>query len=180
MIPANTFLLVICSRFSFGFFIGKIFFQNFRDTMNNQKSTTANKYLINQDLIRFSSQRRKMPFDKMKRGDCFWVIGHEKIATKFQDEQHVWHTSLEEPVLSPKDQCFINIGDNYMFYQGAGTTWMDNIPQSVLDKLHNRKIYFEMEFIDITPKGCFHLAATGRQAEYDYVLAWENEHKLKN
>ncbi len=58
--------------------------------MNDKKNTTANKYLINQDLIRFSSQRRKMPFEKMKRGDCFWVIGHEKIATKFQDEQHVW------------------------------------------------------------------------------------------
>ena len=149
------------------------------DIMNSPKNGKS-KYLINQDLIRFNSPRRKMPFEKMKKGDSFWVIGHEIIATKFQEQQTVWHTSLEEPILSLKDQCFVNPGENYMFYQGAGTVWMDSIPQDILDKLHTQKIYFEMEFIDITPKGCFHLAATGRQAEYDYVLAWENEHKLKN
>jgi len=145
--------------------------------MNLQQNATKNKYLINQDLIRFSNKRRKMPFEKMKRGDCFWVIGHEKIATKFQEQQNVWHTSLEEPVLSPKEQCFVNPSDNYMFYQGAGTSWMDNIPASILNQLHDRKIYFELEFIDITPNGCFNLVATGRQGEYDYMQAWNNETK---
>jgi len=145
-------------------------------TTSDEKNAPS-KYLINQYLIRISCQRQKLPFEKMKKGDRFWVIGHEKIAGKFQEQQNVWHTSLEEPVLSVPDQCFVNPGENYMFYQGAGTTWMDSIPSAVLEKLHNRKIYFELEFIDITPKGCFYLAATGRQAEYDYVLAWKNENK---
>jgi hypothetical protein len=145
--------------------------------MNANEKNATSKYLINQDLIIFSCQQHKMPFEKMKKGDCFWVIGHEKIATKFQEQQNVWHTSLEEPILSLKAQCFVNPGENYMFYQGAGTRWMDSIPQSVLEKIHNRKIYFELEFIDITPKGCFYLAATGRQAEYDYVLAWESKNE---
>lgn len=126
-------------------------------------------YIINRDLIRLSSQRIKMPFDRMKRGDTFWVIGHEKITTKFQEQQNIWHTSLEEPTISREEKCFVN-STEYMFYQGAGTNWMDNITQHTLDKLHNRKLCFELEFIDITPKGCFHLKATGRQAEYDYML----------
>jgi hypothetical protein len=116
-----------------------------------------------------------MPFEKMKRGDQFWVIGHEKLTTKFQEQQNVWHASMEEPTFSLEDKCFVNQHDEYMFYQGAGTNWMDHIPQHILDKLHNRKLYFELEFIDITPKGCFRLKATGRQADYDYVLAWEKE-----
>ncbi len=82
---------------------------------------------------------------------------------------------MEEPTFSLEDKCFVNQHDEYMFYQCAGTNWMDHIPQHILDKLHNRKLYFELEFIDITPKDCFHLKATGRQADYDYVLAWEKE-----
>jgi hypothetical protein len=45
--------------------------------MNPQK-TANNKYLNNQDLIRFSSHWRKMLLDKIKRGDCDWVLGYEK------------------------------------------------------------------------------------------------------
>jgi hypothetical protein len=61
-----------------------------------------------------------MPFEKMKRGDCFWVIGHEKVSTKFQDQQSVWYTCFEEP--TPTEGCLINDHEEYMFYQGAATT----------------------------------------------------------
>jgi hypothetical protein len=54
----------------------------------------TNKYVINKELIWFSSQRIKMPFEKMKRGDNFWVIVHNKLTTKFQEQQNIWHTSF--------------------------------------------------------------------------------------
>jgi hypothetical protein len=129
---------------------------------------TENKYLINQELIRLSSQRSKMPFEKMKRGDCFWVIGHEKVSTKFQDQQSVWYTCFEEPSHSPEEGCLINDHEEYMFYQGAATTWMSKLPQELLTKLHQCKLCFELEFLDITLKGCFRLKATGRQIDVDH------------
>ncbi len=98
-----------------------------------------NKYLINQELIRLSSQGSQTPFEKMKRGDFFWVIGHEKVSTKFQDQQSVWYTCFEEPSHSREEACFNN-HEEYMFYQGAATTWMNKLPQDILDKLHQRKL----------------------------------------
>ena len=116
-----------------------------------------------------------MSFEKMKPGDCFWVIGHEKIQTKFSENQNIWLTSLEEPTFSLQDKCFITHSDQFVFYQGSATQWMNNIPKQMLDKLHNKKLYFELEFIDITLKGCFRLKATGRLADFDYVLTLAKE-----
>jgi hypothetical protein len=45
---------------------------------------------------------------------------------------------------------------------------MSKLPQELLTKLHQRKLCFELEFLDITFKGCFCLKATGRQIDIDH------------
>jgi len=125
-----------------------------------------NKYSINKDLIRMCNQRIRMPFKTMQSGDTFWIVGHEVIATEFHEQQTIWHATLDEPTVSLEDKCLMPLNE-HMFYQGAGTTWMDNIPRDILNKLHNHQYCFEIEFIDISPKGCFRLKPTGRQIDYN-------------
>jgi hypothetical protein len=41
-------------------------------------------------------------------------------------------------------------------------------PVEASPTLHQRKLCFELEFLDITLKGCFRLKATGRQIDIDH------------
>jgi hypothetical protein len=120
---------------------------------------------------------KKFDGSMWNNGDKFYIMGVQERSHSEYGVNRVWTAFRDKPKNDMAEGC-LKAQDSYTFYEGAGTKWLNDLPDRKKNMMNDKKYAIEIIFLGMSGKS-IRMKPSGFYIEWNPVEAFRQANNKK-